>query len=298
MSEGRGAVNPPQPQPPRVGLLASARVENFSASPAAASDTDPVTRWEAGFAWAPENVCTGGGVADPCGTDALTATVALTSQEYQPVLLWKADRCSTTDRTRDRVGRARRALTACTSKLLASEFWEGTLAMAKGFPNRFLADPLANTLTNGAVSEASAIACLEEGLAACSCGTGMIHVTPGMMIRIADHHLVERFGNTFRTPNDTLVVADAGYTGTGPEGQAALDGSVWAYATDMVDVRLGPIVVFPSANPDDAAAMTIGTAPDNLLTYRAQRLAAATWDGCCHLAVEVDIPVCADMAAS
>jgi len=297
VSEGRGAVSPlGSPQAPRVGLIASARVEQPPARPAAASDSDPVTRWEAGFAWEPVNVCTGGGVADPCGTDALTASDSLDQQEYNPVLLWKADKCTSKGRVpRDPVARVRQALTACTSKLLAGELWEGTLAVAKGFPNRFLADPEANTLTDGAVSEASAIACLEEGLAACSCGTGMIHVTPGMMIRIADHGLIERFGNVFRTANDTIVVADAGYTGTGPEGQPASNGSVWAYATDMVDVRLGPIVTYPDS---DAAAMTIGTAPDNTLTYRAQRLAAATWDGCCHLAVEVDIPVCADMPAS
>jgi hypothetical protein len=37
---------------------------------------------------------------------------------------------------------------------------------------------------------------------------------------------------------------------------------------------------------------------DNTLTYRAERLAAAWWDGCCHLAVAFDVDVCDQLEAS
>lgn len=286
------------PQPPRVGLIASAAVLESPAAPVDSTDDNPQTRWEAGFAWEPENYCSGGGVTDPCGTSEMSVGDGLPVEEYDPVLLWAGDKCTSMDRQRDRAGRARRRLLACQSKLLAGELWNGTLAQAAGLPNKYLASDDANTISgNNSLNPVNALACLEEALADCSCTTAMIHATPGLLTHWFGLRLVERMGNLFRTGNDTIVVADAGYTGDGPDGQPPVSDSVWAYATDLVSVRLGAIQVLPVAGAD-SAAMTIGRTPDNLLTYRAQRLAAASWDGCCHLAVEVDIEVCADLAAS
>lgn len=275
--------------PPRVGLIASARELNR-----VEEQVGGQSRWGGGFGYEPENYCAGSGVVDPCDSSK-PPDAGLGVIEYDPVLLWAADQCATFDRTRDRQGRARRRLLACQSKLLAGELWTGTVAIASSFPNKYLASPDANTVSDGALSEVNALACLEEALAACSCTTAMIHATPGLLTQWKAASVVERFGNVFRTANDTIVVADAGYTGSGPDGQPAADGSVWAYGTDVVEVRLDEVMVFPNA---DAEAMTLTPSADNTLVYRAERLAAASWDGCCHVAVEVDITVCADLANS
>lgn len=290
---GNGAVTASPAAPPRTGLIASAR------------DIDRVdervttegTRWETGFAWEPENYCDDLGVADPCDSLTREVTSNRAIQQHDPVVLWAADKCSTYG-FRDRLGRVRRRLVACQSKQLAQEFWNGTAAVASGFEhNKYLSDTDANTVSDGALSEVNALACLEEALADCSCGRAMIHATPGLMTQWMAASLLTRIGNLFVTVNDTIVVADAGYTGEGPGGIAPVSGSVWAYGTDLVEVRLGPIETFPRED-NSSEGMDMTPAVDNSLTYWAERLAAATWDGCCHVAVEVDINTCADLASS
>lgn len=282
------AVTPVPASPPRVGLIASARTGTDLALPA---------RWINGFAYEPENYCGANGVADPCSASLTVSESARDVVTVDPVILWAADNCSTYG-VRDRRGRASRRLVACQSKLLAGELWEGTLAQASGFDNKYLASPDANTISLTSVSPSDALACMEQALADCSCTRSMIHVTPGLMVYLRREYLVERVGNVFTTANDTIVVADAGYTGTGPEGQPAVTGSVWMYGTDIVNVALDDIQTTPRADNDIAGMGQTDGLYDDSLTYRAQRLAAAWFDGCCHLAIPVDIDVCTDLAAS
>lgn len=297
---GNAAVTAPPIAAPRVGLIASARelqrVEESTSSPS--DDANPTARWENGFAWDPENGCGTVGVLDPC-ENAGTKTVGANPdvRTYDPIGLWAGDAC-TSRGVRDREARARRRLIAGQSKALAQELWNGALAIEAGFPNAYLSDlDASNTVTEGAVAEANGLACLEEYLAGCSVsGTGAIHVTPALMTHLYAGRLVERFGNVFRTANDTLVIADAGYTGEGPGGTPAGE-TQWAYATDLVYVRLGAIDVFPGT-PGEAMGKSGGGEYTNTLTYRAERLAAVTFDGCCHGAAEFDIPICADPATS
>lgn len=295
---GNGAIDAPQVAAPRVGLLASANV--IEDSPEPRSDANPTTDWRLGFSWNPEQVCIGDGqgVFNPCGSDTKDAGDNPEVLLYDPFGVWASDECSGFDISRDRIGRARRRLLACQSKIIAHEFWTGEMADADALPNRFLASPTANTVTNGSVSEANALACLEEALADCVCGTGMIHVTPGLMTHLAAAQVIQRFGNVFRTANDTIVVADKGYDGSGPDGQPAADGSVWAYGTDIVTVRLSSIDVLPSDDPEDPGSMAMESAPTNTITFIAERLAAVTFDACCHVAAEVNINTCADLVAS
>ncbi len=79
------------------------------------------------------------------------------------------------------------------------------------------------------------------------------------------------------------MIADAGYDGSSPYGAAAEDGSQWAYATGIPVVRLGPVAVYP-----DSLAEAINRST-NTVEYRAERLAAVGWDGCCHLAAELNL---------
>jgi hypothetical protein len=288
----RTPVNAPQAAAPRVGLIATARVLQ--------GDTvDAPGRWTGGFSYLPE-ACAAGGTLDPCNPGSMSVAAGNTPDnvDYDPVVLWEGDTCSAMDLPRDYQGRARRLLVACQSKQLAAELWKGTQAQAMtDAPNRWLASDEANTVTNGALSEVNALACLEDALAACSCGRAMIHATPGTVTQWRSHGLIERLpasgGVVYVTAMDTLVIGDAGYDGSGPDGQSAASGSVWAYGTDLVDVRLGDIRILPDG--DIRQAVNRST---NDITYWAERYAAATWGGCCHVAVEVDVDICADLAGS
>lgn len=285
------AIGPPEaasPVPaaaPRVGLIASAR-----------TDLSLPARWNNGFSYEPENYCSANGVVDPCESSKTVTPGGRDVVTVDPVVLWAADVCTTLG-MRDRLGRARRRLQACQSKLLAGELWEGTLSQASSnVDNKYLASPAANTVSLDSLAVSDGLACMEDALAACSCSRSMIHVTNGLMTYLNRENLVTRVGDMFITANDTIVVADNGYTGTGPEGQAAVTGAVWAYGTDIVNVALDEVQVFPGSDIE-AMGRTDGLY-DNSLTYRAERLAAAWWDGCCHIAVPFDIDVCSDLVAS
>lgn len=271
MAQDRQRI-PAQPaQPPRYGLLAAAPVV-----------TDEEMRWAlAGWNMVPEQCGVGGRVAIDCEgeTVALVPDASPGTVEGGGFLVWAGDRCSTFGALgRDRAGLARRQLVATESYQIAEELWKGT------FVNRALTDSASDELTTAAVSPLDAIARLEHGLARCGKGRrGMIHVTPQLLVHVAGAQAGAQTGNLWLTPTGNIIVADAGYDGSGP-GNVAAGATQWAYATSMVEVRLGPIEVL-----DEMAVVLDRTV--NTAVVIAHRAATVSWDECCHLAAEVSVPV-------
>lgn len=243
---------------------------------------------QVGFAVNPEN-CGASGVEalDPCAVVA-TRTISENAEMVQAWAFnaWAGDKCAPWELGRDWRGRARRQLAASLSYQVAAELWTGASAAAMSAPNRSLASVDSDVLTAGATSPTDALAVLEYGLGDCMHGArGVIHATRHAATYWAQLGLLRREGNQLLTFLDTIVVADAGYDGSGPDGQAAQDGSQWAYATGIPIVRLGPERTIPDGD-DVGAALNRST---NLIEYRAERRAAVGWDGCCHLAAELDL---------
>lgn len=278
----RADIVPPAPAPPRVGLLPTIR---------------PGALERGGFQFAPEN-CGEVGAADPCDTGEKSIPDSLESVEAQAFVIWAGDRCSSFGRDRDRAQRARNQLEAGESYAVAKELWRGDVARAAtpDWPNRYLASTEADVLTatGGLVQPTAAtvaLACLEQALGDCAHGArGMIHCTRQLATHWQALNLLRREGQLLLTALDTFVVADAGYDGSGVndagEIVAAEDGSQWAYATTPVIVQLGEVALVP-----DGVASALDRSV-NTEEWRAERLAAAEWDGCCHFAVSVDIPLC------
>lgn len=281
----RSPVAAPPALPPRISLINSAIPGESLADP-------PGSRWESGYAFQPE-ACRVSGVTDPCDPDAMTVTDANVPDEVEgePFVVWAGDRCSTFGFSeQDFTGRVERQLLACESYQIAQELWKGTQAKASGWPNRYLASEASDVLTSAAEDVLDALACLEQGLAQCACGQqGMIHATRQVVTHWMANTLVRREGNLLLTAMDTIVVADAGYDGSSPLGAAAANGSIWAYATGPVVVRRGPIEYIPVGGDWRTATATSTT---NVVELRAERMASATWDGCCHLAVEINLGLC------
>ena len=281
------AVNAPPAVPPLLSLLSMADV---------IENNNPDLRWEAGFSYEPE-ACGGSdstGVDDPCNVGEQTVVLGPEFVDVEPFLIYAGDSCSTIGAaTRDWKGRARRKLAACESNLIESELWRGTQARLAGWTNKWLAHPDADDLSPGVpVSALQALACLEQGLAECNCGSqGMIHATPQIVTLWAAQNLIIRDGRQLTTHLGTLVVPGSGYDGSGPAPTeldapvAAANGSVWAYATDIVHVRLGSANVVPSTMDEAVDRLS------NLATFRAERIVSATWD-CCHLAIAIDADLC------
>jgi len=281
-------VDAPPASVPRVGLVASGRVLQ-----GADANSPDGGRWENGFKFLPEN-CTGYGVVDPCDSSRDTHDPP-DMVAFQPYEVWAGDKCSPFQfRTHDFQARAQRLLLSGQSKAIEGEFWTGTQAIASNWTNnRYLTDGTAVTVTGGANDPEDALACLEQALADCGNGArGMIHCTKTTLVHWSALHLIIHQGDLITTDNGTIVVAGSGYDGSGPTGTAASSGSVWAYATSgIVEVRLGQIYLTPDpADPDAMAQATDRSL--NLVNWRASRPAAATWDGCCLFAAEINAGIC------
>lgn len=277
-------VDGPQATPPRTSLVNSA----LDAAAFAAWNPEDEAKRTNGFTFAPESCGRNVRIVDRC--EITTLDTPDDNPDVVEVVAYEVrayDKCSTLTGERDREGRVRRLLAACESKQIASELWTGTLAQASSWPNRYLASPEADEVTSGATDPFTALACLERGLQLCSCGgRGMIHASAEVVTLWSERGVLRREGNTILTIHDTIVVTDAGYDGSSPDGDAATSGSVWAYATGLVYVYRGPVTVYA----DEGS--TIDRATNDQVVW-AQRPAAATWgDQCCHKAAQLDIDLC------
>jgi hypothetical protein len=300
MAQLRAPVEAPQARPPQYGLLAAAPTVD-----------DPDLRVLAGgWKFQPEGCGLAGRDRVACAGNVGVMDVAAgpDTVEGDAVWVWAGDECSTFGfGARDWQGRARRQLAAVESYEIAAELWDGDVAQGEAgtgddLPNRWLAMPGAesDTVTDGPSSVENAVACVEQALGEALHGQqGMIHVTPQVLTHLVGGQLVTRAGRVWTTAMGHVVVADAGYSGSGPGGVAADGTGQWVYATPMIQVRLGPVEVIPGSLEDAqglAAALNRGV---NTITVVAGRLAGLQWaNECAHIAAQVDVPVCVIGGAS
>lgn len=175
-------------------------------------------------------------------------------------------------------------------------FWTGTAQGVAGVIHPHLAanvevvdgtellQPAATSITGVALDVVEGLGKLEQALAGCYNGQGVIHMT----IEIVDAAIAQGLcrvvssgpngAPALQTYNGNWVVAGAGYDGTGPTG-AALSGAAWVYATGAVfyyrsDIR-------PTSRPSEAVVRTI-----NDVVYVAERTYVIGWD-CCLYAVPI-----------
>lgn len=90
--------------------------------------------------------------------------------------------------------------------------------------------PVASPAVTGA-DVAHALGALEQGLADCYAGQGLIHVPRSVLPTLAAWNLIEERDGRLYTTAGNLVVAGTGYTGSGPDGTAPAAGTAWIYAT-------------------------------------------------------------------
>lgn len=272
-------VSPPAVQPPRVSLLASAEEVNDGA------------RWTAGLTFEPYGCGYNGGKMPVCVTDESEYSDKSFESEHrvvevEPYVAWYGDSCSTaTFRSRDFADRASRAFLAAESAIMARELWDGEVAASEGFPNAYFSDGNATDLGAGFPAPL-ALALLQQALADLIPGRGMIHATRDVASLWYEAGGIRREGALLLDPFDNIIVADAGYPGTGPNGEARDENNAYAYATDLVQVRRDGQVRLLPGQDDFAAAMNRDV---NFVEWRAERMVAAYWAGCAQVAIGVDV---------
>ena len=213
-----------------------------------------------------------------------------------PYMLEAVDTASTFGfEGRDFEGRARRKLENGKGQAIAREFWAGTLATAKSYPNRFLADSNCVDVTPGTVPDLlGAYALLAQQLAQGPSslgmgGQGMIHCIPRA---VPETFWAVSTTGLLTDLNGNIIVPDDGYPGTGPNGNANKTppaGQTWLYATDLVMVREEAEAQVFADTFSEMTDIGQGSTP-NTIYYRARKMAAAYFDGYRQFACRATLP--------
>lgn len=275
----RVPVDAPPLQAPANGLiLASTTID------------DNNDRWLDGTTWAPE--IKGDAVLRALCTDAVSpnplpgTNTHGAASVYEPFEVWTQDTCSAIGLDADEYqARAERAIAAKAEKAVSGEFWTGALTPSNFHLASAVADGSVTVLGGGPLARKLAMATLVQGLADANVGRGFIHCSVALAELWADDGVLERDGNRLVTrAMRHVIVPGMGYLGTGPNGQAA-GVTQWAYGTDWVTIRRGPVIAAPG--PDKLQeAVDVKT---NTATFRAHQAYTIELNGHAKVAAEVTI---------
>lgn len=255
------------------------------------------SHWGSHFSQETEACVFDASIVDVCGAEApiqvFDSTDAERWTDVHPFGIIAKDSCLSVGwSVQDRKARVKRQLELITEKAVETELWNGaylqawntTEGVTPATQGMYLASTSATTLNAGtAVRPKIGLALLEQALAECSTGyQGSIHMTPLIASMIGME--MQRDGDKLVTSNGNSIVVGTGYDGRGPGQAAPTDAFThWMYATGPMFVHLGAGELITVSEGEAVNAAT------NEMTYVAERPASVHWDGCCHLAVQVDI---------
>lgn len=208
-----------------------------------------------------------------------------------PYLIVANDFCSSFGfEARDFKGRALRLLENAQHQALEREFWSGTLATAKGYPNNFLANASAPNfvdLTAGTpVSVARGQLLLQDYLSNTGFGgQGMIHCQPQTAPSLLN---ARRVGGLLLDIFDNIIVPGTGYPGTTSAIAGSSTGTAVMFATDLVMCRVeSEGQVYPDSF-QEALDRGEGGFP-NRIDFRAEKYGCSYFDGAVQAGVRVTL---------
>lgn len=281
----RGLLVPgPQARPSRYGLFSVAQTGNTSDG-----------HWQAGLEFE-DTLCAGISSALPhCGEPSPepAAKVADPGPLFRPVdpfTLIGSYTCSTGGRrAQDAFDIAQARLAAFEERGVEAALWtgvavDGTLSssLATGDDEISVTD-----VTGGgaALDPITALDVLEEAMAGCVPGAGVIHVPYRAASTLASQNIVVRDGDGMYTHTGQSVVFGAGYPATGPDNDSVADGEAWLFGTGQVMLWRGDAFLTP---PSLAEAMDRII---NDVTVYAERTYAVGFS-CCLFAVKMFLSCC------
>jgi hypothetical protein len=128
-------------------------------------------------------------------------------------------------------------------------------------------------VTGGPFDVAEALGFLEQQLADCYNGIGVIHIPVEALPTFDAWGLVKPQGPRLKTLNGNWVAVGAGYPGTSPAGADPAAGTTWIYATGAVFGYSGDVRVTDQTSSINRS--------ENTVTRIAERTHVLGWD-CCH----------------
>lgn len=275
-------ISGPTPTAPRDGL-AGAEGAGVRINPPT-DPLDPDNRWPTGFHIESDPVTVAGVLGDgSCtptpGVESSAAPFVVT-EPVTPVVINRDTRCSAIASPAQMQGwsdRARALLDVETLPIVAREMWTGYRSDQVGTDNPRLVGPSSTVLSPSPVSVVEAIAAMEDAFGEAIPGLPqLIHAPRKAVAYMAAAGLVSSTPASGRiwSTNSSLVVADRGYPGFGPDGAPPSGSVVWMASTGPVEIRTTPIAV----NASEPTESSIDARTNNAV-IRATRLFGAAWAG-------------------
>lgn len=148
-----------------------------------------------------------------------------------------------------------------------------------GVGNNTVTLQTAATVVSGTYDVVEGLGRLEDALAECYHGVGVIHVPRVLAPALAESMLLVRDGPRYRTPNGNIIVLGSGYDGSAPDGGTSIT-TAYVYATGNLFIYRGPVDTTPAISTLDRSS--------NLTSVIAERTYVIGWE-CCHLAVNISL---------
>jgi hypothetical protein len=205
--------------------------------------------WQQGITWV-ERCPTGDTTYDEClsvtGTGAppeppaKTANVTQAIRGALPFTVYAEFECSPVG-LGEAESVASDALIRVEQQQVETAFWTGVAggqpvvfphlaANSEVLDGEIVLQPVASPVITGA-DIVHALGVLEQELADCYAGQGLIHVPRTALPTLAAWNLIREVDGRLLTTAGNAVVVGDGYTGTGPDGSAPAAGTTWIYAT-------------------------------------------------------------------
>jgi hypothetical protein len=254
-------------------------------------------RWIEGICFEPDH-CDASQRHNPCDGDTLDpAPPCPDAVCFTPSEIVGSFRSSTLGwEGRDGQARAANSLALCRSAHIENELWTGDETGSPSFEDLLVlggTDLSAGGLT--LFDPVDALKILIGFISPCGCGTRkVIHASPRVVAEWMDgtFPLIERRGRALYTFEDHIVVAGAGYPGTGPGGVDLPGDSEYVYATGGVEV----LVSAPRSIGTTAAQRV--NARENEIGYQEKSYATAYFDpNCCFAGIGVTLVATSEPAA-
>lgn len=283
-----GVVEAPRIVPSAFGLLAVVKPEN-------SADED---RWTRGFAQEWETTVQNVSNWDDTDTTEDQLVNGATVNYYDDIKPFFVE----VEETRstlgfigiDRIARITRQLEGVTQKAMEAELWDGAIRKGETHDNKALTSATATVLNGGtALNPKRALALLEYKIGEVSHGgeQGVIHMTRDVAAILSSNSNMlfhDKDKEHLQTLGGTPVIVGAGYSGTGPDGDAGATASAtnkWIYATGLVRTYVGNVDI---VNDNLSQAYDVN-GNQNDMRLKAIRPVAVYFDTSIHLAVRVDL---------
>jgi hypothetical protein len=230
---------------------------------------------------------------DLAGTEVISPDASKPPYRYYyPFDIKASMQASTMGSTPEEIyNNAEAVINTVTQKAIEIELWRGviarTLEASDAAGTRYFGSAASTDFVDvtpsgsaGGVKPRYAQALLEQALGDATIGSKGVFHTPRVIASILK---VKDSNGVLKTNLGTPVIAGAGYSLTGPDGQPAAAGKAWMFATGPLTVRLGPVSVIPGE-----VSQAVDTRV-NTITYYIDRAAAVTWSTSNLFGVLVDL---------